>query len=224
VNFLISPTEPKKLRKLVKDIAIEASFCEENGADFALFTNQGIVLIQRKTISDLVASVDDGRLAMQFSLMREYGDFQVLALEGKPRYRNEQLLLGRRTGRWTRLGFRNLLRSIYYIEGIYIERTNDIQDTIECLKTLQAYFDADKHSAIHVRPRLNTSWLIPTRQERYLFFLQGLPSIKIVRAMALAEVFKSPLELFGADMQALKSVPGIGDVVAEGIYNFLRGT
>jgi len=221
MSILVSSNERKPIKQALGDFGIEANI----PYDFKIFTERGIIAIERKRFpDDLLASVDDGRLSKEFAAMREEGDYQILISEGRGRYTREgRLLLGRRPSRWFKSGIRSLFRSIRYVEGIDVEFTDNIPDTVECLKGVQQYFDQDKHLSIRTRLSPEPKLFILTKEERYLHFLQGLPSIKIVRAMELAKVFRSPLELFGADMQTLRSVPGIGNVVAEGIYNFLRG-
>ena len=225
--MLISPKEHKKVKILVTSSipdVTEDSLVDDFGADFMLITNKGLVLIQRKKFpSDFLASVADGRLSSEIVRMREGGHFQIILSEGKPRYnKSDRLLNGRRPSKYSRAGFRNLCRSIEFVEGCYIAWSDNLYDTVKVLKELQGYFDKSSHSSLHTRTKIESEWYVTTEKERYLFFLQGLPGVKTGRAIDLAKVFKSPIEIYNAEVSDFTKIPGFGRIVAERIYKFLR--
>ena len=227
MNFFISPKElPKKRVYLFGSDAIPDMIVDEAGADFMLITNRGIVVLQRKTILDLIASVKDGRLAQQLPLMRKSSEFPILLVEGHFRYsRNGQLLNGRgRNRRWTKDGIRNLLRTVKYVELIDVEYSDSLRDTVRIIYQTQKYFDTKQHLSTKGRASISKDWIVPTYQERLIYFYQGLPGLGVARAKVLSEHFKSSIDLHAASVKDITAVPGFSKSTATVIYDFLRGT
>lgn len=222
MNIIVSSNERKKVRDALGEMAVVANL----PYDFQLMTNRGLVALERKKFpSDFLASVEDSRLAKECASMRADSGYRILIVEGKGKYTKDGYLKrGTKVTRWTKSGIRNLMRSIRYVEATDIEFSDNIEGTVEILKELQEYFDADTHLSIRSRRKFTScTQFVPTYEERFNFFLQGLPSINIIRARALAGVFKSPMEVFSASVEDLKSIKGIGGKTATSIYNFLRG-
>ena len=219
---LVSPNESEVRKELDKrGIGIEHNM----PYDFQLITARGKVPVERKRFpEDFVASVQDGRMARECAAMRQDSEYRFLIVEGRDIYtRGGLLLIGDRPSRWTRTGIRNMCRSIRFVEGVDIEFTENIPDTVDCLVELQHYFDVESHVSLRRRSTFESDWLVPTAEERMVFWLQGLPSISVVRARKLAELFPNPMAVFSASVEQLKEVDGIGDKLATGIYRFLRG-
>lgn len=198
--------------------------------DIEIFTKLGVVAIERKIIpEDLISSVTDGRLYKEIVAMREVSKFNIILFHGSFRYNRDNTLWvpgnkdAKRVGRsWTKKGIKNLCRTLEYVETLHIEWANDSEELVEVVAEVEKYFNQVNHLSLKVRPGLHTDWLIPTRQERIQYFYQGLPSISAIRAKALTGKFPSPMNLYSATVEDFKSIPGIGDKIATGIYNFLR--
>ena len=218
-SILISPNERAAVKQAFGDRCVEYPL----PYDFKLFTARGTVSAERKTNpDDLIASVTDGRLTKEFAAMREDSDFQLLVLEGKPKFSHDnQLLIGHRLTRWSRDGYRNLLRSIRYVEGIDIEFTANIADTAHSLLSLQLYMDMEKHVGLRARPKLEPSLLFTTQRDRFIYWLQGLPGVSITRAMTISEYLTCPYQVCNSTEEQLCSIPGIGPKLARGIHAFL---
>lgn len=224
ITILVSPNEREPVKSALGELGLEYPL----PYDFQLFTTRGIVAVERKFFpDDLLASVRDGRLARECAAMRQNAPFRFVIIEGRGRYtRDGKLRVGRRKkpSAWTRAGVRNLTRSIRFVEGADIEYSDNIVDTVGILKELQRYFDNPTHVGLRTRPGFESDWPIPTYQERFIYWLQGCgPGISIIRARALANHFKNPMELMVASVEDLTEVSGIGKKLAPVIYNFLRG-
>ena len=219
---IVSSNEKSRVEGELGDSAF---FDGELPFDFQLCTKRGIIAIERKKFpSDLITSVNDGRLARECAAMREIGTFRVVIFEGKPRYTiDDKLRVGAKVSNWSRSRIRNLRRSIRYVEACDIEDTTDIKDTIKCVRELQAYFDNPKHLSIRIRPNIETSWFRPTYEERLVYFYQGLPGVSIMRSRALAENFVNPMKLFKAASEDIMKIRGFSKVLSENISNFLDG-
>ena len=199
------------------------------GFDFLLYTRQGRVAIERKSMpGDLLASVSDGRLAREITNMKLRSEFQVLLLGPGQLVYDKDLYVTEQgfTRGWTKWGLENLLRTIQYTEGLYLEPplgyVYDLPEMVRTVQEIQQYFDCTHHTSTRGRDKLNSDWLVPTAFERVSHFYQGLPSISVVRAQTLAKAFPRPMQLYEADGEALRMVKGIGPKLSKRIYNFLR--
>lgn len=221
MTILVSPNE-SEVKKALGDDGFEAPL----PFDFLLYTSRGPIPAERKRFpDDFIASVKDGRWAREAAAMRQYSPYCIGIIEGEGRYTSDdKLRIGNRVSQWSRAGVRNMFRSLRYVEGVDLEFTSDILDTVECLKEMQAYFDKDTHISLRTRPRFESDWFTPVYEERFIYWLQGCGAgISIVRARAFAKVFKNPGEVFNASVEDFMSIPGIGPTMAKNVYNFLRG-
>lgn len=220
---LTSPNERDNMK-----LALGGLYVPDNlPFDFKLITNRGIVAVERKKFPfDLFASLRDGRLARECAAMREAADFRFIILEGKMHINRETgyiRLSKHKDTRFTRRGFRNLLRSIRYVEGCDIEWSSNTAGTVDILTEIQSYFDEENHFAIRVLPKLETDFYSPTYEEQLVGWLQRCGTdVGIIRARELAKVFHTPTDLFCADVNDISSIKGIGKKTAAKIYDFLH--
>ena len=222
----INTNEPKRVKRAFEDILDPYPLAEFDKGEFdmLLFTKAGAVAIERKKIpQDLLVSIDDGRLSRELVALREMGIFKLVILEGKFRYRNNVLMSGRRTTRWTRSGMRNLLRSVRYFEGVDVEFSENLEDTVNLIVTLKKYLDAEDHHSLRSRPNMRSEYLYPVKEERILWFYQGFPGISVVRARTLFNKYPRPLDLISADACDIIECNGFGSKLSQGVYDFLRG-
>lgn len=223
MTVVITTNEPKRIRELFLDrIEVPMNF------DIILYTKAGAIGIERKKVpDDLLSSVTDGRLNREILAMREETQIQIVLLHGKMKFNKDGSLKTwrnrpQRYG-WTKKGITNLKRTLRYVEGLYIEEAINNKELVQVINDLQIYFDQKYHLSIKSRPRIETSWMIPTHAERIVYFYSGLPGIAIVGAKKLYDHFSNPLQLYEASIEDLMQVRGIGKAMATGIYNFLRG-
>lgn len=216
----IVPNEPKSIRKLFPDL-VECP----GGYDISLFTKLGRVGIERKKVpGDLLSSIEDGRLGKEILAMREECKIMIVLFHGKIKFSSDgQLKSGNRISRWTDKGIRNLRRTLQFVEGCYIEDAHNDNEMVKILSELQEYFDKSEHYSIHFRQGIKSSWIRPSREEKIIHFYQGLPGAGITIARKLYDKFPTPLSLFRASTNDIDDIPRIGKIMAEGIYNFLRG-
>ena len=115
-----------------------------------------------------------------------------------------------------------MIRSLKLVHGVDVEWTSDIPDTIALLLELRDYFNREKHLSLFSRPALDSDWPVPTNQEKYLYWLQGLPSVKVSRARLLIQHFPTPEALFQATREQMLGVPGLGKALVGQIWGFLH--
>ena len=202
--------------------------------DAMLITKRGYIPVERKHFpGDFLASVTDGRLASQCSEMRQISPFPIIIKEGHGQFDIQgNLILNRKPSRWTRKGINNLRRSLEYMERCFIEETEGVKDTADRLLELQEYFDNPKHISLRARPPLDTEWLVPSSTEKYMYWLQGFPGIKVSRAKTISDKYPNPTDflsdIYGVRLgepngEKLKEINRFGDKLVNGIVELLRG-
>jgi ERCC4-type nuclease len=155
--------------------------------------------------------------------MRNECKFLVVLLHGKIFYdRSDNVKMYKSNRRWTRKGIRNLLRTLRYAEGCFIEEAHTDEELVTTVDELQQYFDRKQHISIHVRPGLNSNWFVHAKQEQLLYFYSGLPGISLTRAKKLVERYPRPIDLYGATVEQLCEIPKFGKITATKIKSFLE--
>jgi len=221
LSIIITSNEPREIKNAFGDLAIEIPL---EGFDILLYTQRGKIPIERKHIpDDLLASVTDGRLQRELAAMRQVSKFPILLCHGRFTYSTDgTLVMGRRRQNWTKKGIRNLCRTIRYVEGIDIEWADTVEDMVETVQEIEKYFNQTHHLSLKIRPGIHTNWLVPSRSEKIQYFYQGLPIISAIRAKELEKKYPYPIDLYGATIDDLMTIPGFGRTIAKGIYDFLR--
>ena len=219
--ILVSSNEWHRVKHLMKEDGLSVPL----PYDFRLYTDAGVVAAERKkSPGDLLSSVTDGRLARECAAMREEAEYRFLIPEGRIHYtRDGHVLDGKWPSHWTRTGIRNLFRSIRFVEEADVEFSINIPDTIRVLRELQEYFDQKRHGSFRARPGIQKNWPVVTYEERFLYWLQGLPSISRIRAESIANRFANPAEVFSATFEDWMSIPRFGEKTVTPIYQFLHG-
>ena len=168
----------------------------------------GQLLVERKTLIDLIASIKQGRLFAQLYRLLQAEQPCVLLLEGT-------------TADLTRSGMRREA-----IQGAMMQITLFMQ--IPVLRALHpqesAYLLLMAARHLHrLSPRRSTSprryqaTRISRKEKQQLYFLQGLPGIGLTRARLLLEKFGSVQEVLAASEKELCQVPGVGRSTAQKI-------
>lgn len=201
-------------------------------------TPQGTVLVgfERKTLSDILACIDTGRLSghQAIGMKAQYGQ-RFLVVEGnwKPKS-DETLLEGYNNGTfWKPCSFRSrpvmyskLRRFLFSVEmsGIHVMITRDLfhtaYDIVECYHWFQKAEHRsmmEKHQIIV--PSLDTK---PPLVRRWAEELTGIGSKS---AEAAARYFKKPIKLAQADeLEWIRAgISGVGVKTAQQIVQEIRG-
>ena len=226
-TLLISPTEPASLRaELGEDICIVSDEPERYGADVLtrIWKYGQVITIgwQRKTYSDLVASMIDGRV-YDFNRLRKL-DFPFLVIEGKPHFTKTGLLFrsdGKPT-KFTRAGLLNLERSAIFITGLIVRHTPDTKATAELILDDLEYIQHEKHLSLFRRPRPKGEWGITGLEEQRLFFMQGLPKIGAATAAKILRHNKGKIPMqWTVTADEMQKIEGIGKKTADALIRFL---
>lgn len=210
--MLISPAEPAKLRALGETSPTP----ELLGADFILDCPHSVVAVQRKEVSDLLASLSDGRLVMDVELLQQ-ADVRVLLIEGVMQWTTNGYLLSTRSTfqkeRWWGLQW-----SFLNEYGIWTTYTVDMDDTVRWLMHANRWWEKSTHRGITHGATTTGSLDFYQRQ-----VLQAFPGVGSTLARRILDEFgRLPLALSVTDKELLK-VKGVGSAILSGIKQVLGG-
>lgn len=169
------------------------------------FDIDGRILIERKTLPDLVASLKDGRLFQQALRLIEAQQWCALILEGTSRD-----IQG--TG-MTRQAIQGAMVTLALYLGIPILRAADPTETARLLLMTARQGHRYGHDGPARRGRLPRG-----KRRLQLHLLQGLPGIGPRRAARLLDHFGGIDRVIMADVAALGAVEGIGPSIAEALH------
>ncbi len=159
-------------------------------------------LFERKTLTDLVGSIESGRLFAQALRLAEVPDVRsALILEGTAgELRSCQM-------RWEAI--QGALITVSMFIGLPLLRTRCPEETAATFRYVAEQGQAVAQGALPRRGRR------PKGKSAYQnHLLQGLPGVGPERARRLLQRFGSVRAVMAADRDALAEVPGIGDRIA----------
>jgi ERCC4-type nuclease len=188
--------------------------------------------IERKTLTDLVGSMESGRLSGHQlpGLMSSYG-VVYLVVEGISRSQGGgvQALLG---GKWRDLGVGDgaldkYLNTMEVLAGVIVRQTTSVQRTAELIHHLYEWWgkDWDSHRG-HLAfpdfiPRDRALLVKPSLLRRVA---KELPGIGWERSGEVEKHFKSIMDMVLANEEEWRKIPGIGKGIANNIVKTIRGT
>lgn len=248
-RLLINHFKPYGIQ-VVKAGGEDSTYPELQSGDI-VFTGDGpegtcTVGIERKALSDLLSSLQSGRLAgSQMINLMEY-DYYYLVVEGQWRAGEHGELEVRRSvkGKWGWHGvdargrrggglvmYRELSNRLHTLAlkcGVQVVRTMDHRETVAWAAGVYRWFEKkwDSHRS---HEELYAPVVAPVRGKVMLrrpgaveMWASQLPGVDR-RAWEVGKVFKTPHELANASVEELMRVEGLGKVGAEKIWKWVRG-
>ena len=209
--FLVAPTEPVELRRLGPTSGVP----ERHGCDVVWRTAAGALAgVQRKTLSDLWASLRDGRLAREVAAMGGLS-WAVLLLEGRLRWSASGTLA---TGQapLTRDQLRGIVLSTQR-RGIAVLHADDLDDTIAAIAHVRRWHDKRRHSALDARPAPPA----PGERAWGVHLLQSFPLVGPTVAGNVVDHFGGVPLAWTTSVEELATVPGIGGKRAAALWHAL---
>lgn len=202
--ILVSPAEPKPLR----DRWEVSSIPETRGVDM-LWSAQGELWgVQRKEISDLLASRSDGRLSKELGQMQSLAT-TMLIVEGRIRWTDEDELLDG----WQSISRRQLTGMLWSVRsrGVWVEYTKSMDQTAEVVEWFADWSNKKRHSGLAGRPSPESNWGKISDRDWGIHLLTSFPGIGPGMAEAIWEHFGGRVPLsWDVEEGELLEVPGIG--------------
>ena len=221
-TFLIAGSEPRAL----KAMGTGSNAPENFGVDIMWSEPAmgGLVGIQRKEIEDLIASVQDGRLAKEVHQMANL-KMAVLVVEGRPHWTPDGWLVTKYT-RWSRAQHRGILRSLMHEYGVIVEATDDVYDTISFVREVEQWAAKGAHLSLARRPKpAPTEWGAVTDKGWASHLLQSVPGIGAKQAELIWDHFGGVLPIgLTCDKAELTKIKGLGPKRVEALMKAFSGT
>jgi ERCC4-type nuclease len=213
--FLVAPTEPPSLRRLGPTSAVP----ERHGADvvwpIAAAAGGGLAGVQRKELTDLWASLRDGRLARGVAAMSELA-LKVLLVEGRVRWSASGRLASARAP-LTRDQLRGIALSAQR-RGIWVLHSDDVEDSRATIVHLRSWHDKPRHPALDVRP--GPAAAAGTRAWG-VHLLQSFPLVGPITAGNVWDHFGRVPLAWTCQAEELAAVKGVGPVRADALWRAL---
>jgi len=165
-------------------------------------------VVERKTISDLVSSVFDGRLFDQCNRLKEHYKFPILLIEGNIDEIEELTE--------NSLVFYGAISSIAIDFKIPVIHTPNASHTSKLLVSMCSRKDASKGPFIKKIRKSNDL------QKQQLSMLCSLPGVGEKTAVRMLEKFGTPLRVLSSSITELSKVSGLGEARAKNIKKVLQ--
>ena len=165
-------------------------------------------VVERKTISDLVSSIFDGRLFDQCSRLKEHYQFPILIIEGDIDEIEELTE--------NPLVFYGAISSIAIDFKIPVIPTPNATHTSKLLISMCSRKDASKGPFIKKIRKSNDL------QKQQLSMLCSLPGVGEKTAVRMLEKFGTPLRVLSSSIIELSKVSGLGEARAKNIKKVLQ--
>jgi DNA excision repair protein ERCC-4 len=165
-------------------------------------------IVERKTISDLVSSIFDGRLFDQCHRLKEHYQFPILVIEGNIDEIEELTE--------NSLVFYGAISSIALDFKIPVIHTPNASHTSKLLVSMCSRKDASKGPFIKKIRKSNDI------QKQQLSMLCSLPGVGEKTAIRMLEKFGTPLRVLSSTTTELSKVSGLGEARAKNIKKVLQ--
>jgi ERCC4-type nuclease len=163
------------------------------------------IVIERKTHSDFITSIIDGRIFEQAEALKENFERPVIIIEG---YSNREI---------NENALKAALASLIVDYGISLISTKNVLDTAKTIYWIARKEQEEKKQKIAFKVGKKP------QDEKKLkeFIVSSIPGISAVLSKRLLERFGSVEKVFSASEEELKSVKGIGEKLAKRIKKIL---
>lgn len=200
-QLYIAPSEPPEL----KAMGVVNGLPEMRGSDVMWAAGTKMVGVQRKTCSDLVNSIYNGKLNHEFEKMDGLW-MKVLLVEGKWSWSRdgEWTEAWNGTQKWGRSQMVAYLASVQ-AKGFWVIQTDSLPDTITAVDALWGWSQKEKHLALDQAPK------IPKAERKHWVLQTLIPGIGVEMSKRLIEANggKLPLQLTMTEEQ-IAATPGWG--------------
>lgn len=208
--ILASPTEPMTVLAMLSPRAADweiSSLPERRGVDY-LWRGAGRWWgVQRKTLADLLASCEDGRLTREIGQMRAMITMPMLAVEGHT---------ARMAGFSAQASIERRLLSIQG-QGIGVRTFRDAAELMAWIGVFYDWSKSESHETAMTLPKPRNDWGRPSNEDWQAHVLMSLPGIGPKLARVIVKHLGGHPVRVTATREELMSVPGIGPGTAKRI-------
>lgn len=190
--------------------------------DYRLFAyGDKTVLIERKTASDFLNSISDGRLQTQLRSLVQESAYPILLLEGQFYPSQDGMVsIDNRDTKWRYDSVMNFIMTLQ-LSGVYVVNTVSMQATVQAIVSLEEYFKKKDHTALNRHPILSIFPDDPNEQR--IQFMSQIPGIGRKLATQIIGRFVCPMDFLILSESQMRLVPGVGSQRAKKLQEFLYG-
>lgn len=179
-----------------------------DAGDFCFYDSvDEVVLVERKTVHQLLTDMVTGQLQRQARVLTEATQFPILLVEGHWSQNNNYLPDGKHT--WCQAW--NMLQSLQDI-GLRLQLTSSVTHTIQRIFELEEYYAKAFHSSVARHPS----------GDARISILSHVHGIDKHVGTKLLEEFSSLEKVATASVEDLMQVDGVGPKLARRIYDLWR--
>lgn len=202
-------------------------------ADFAFIGNgpDGVpwqIGIERKTLTDLVNSMNSGRLAGHQvpGLLSTYNTVYLL-VEGLSDYdlSKNTIRCHRSRGNYADysvVGILNFLNTMSVIQGIHVWHSGSMAESSQWIKCTYRWWTGKEFDQHRSHLQQHQSGVFNTKHSLLRCWAAELPGVGWKRSGVIEQHFPSAEALVGASINDLCEIDGIGKVLARKIYEEIR--
>ncbi len=198
--------EGKWIPQRLREMGIEVVIKRLSEADYVITHSSYMVAVERKSASDYISSITDGRFFDQLhKLSKTYG-LSFLIVIGQPDYYRikKDAFMGSLVS--------VALKSKQRVIPLHVENEEDFCIILKSLNKQVV------EGRLRTAPRMRK-----TRADDNIAMLTAIPGIGEEKARKLLENLGSVHNVVNASIAELRRVEGIGDKQAKKIYDFVRG-
>ncbi len=192
--------------KLLESYGVNVIMSNLDVADYILSER---VAVERKTATDFINSMKDGRLFSQVGEMARNFESPVLVIEGNNIYR----ISGMHPN-----AIRGAIASIITDYRIPVLQTNGAEETAALMFWIAKREQIDEKKQVNIRGKKKAQ----TIKEKQEYLVAGIPKISRTIARRLLKHFGSPANVFAASEKDLREVNGVGQNIAKLIRQILE--
>jgi DNA excision repair protein ERCC-4 len=199
----------EELGKLTNRLTID--ICTLQTGDYLIGDK---IIVERKTLSDFLNSIKNGRVFQQAYRMAQSGKNCLIILEGDKSMVESSSM--------SRKAVQGVLVHLEVFIGIPVIRLKDIQETAVLLNDI---FHQCQQQELPRQKQIiskNFGIQISKKQRQKLFLIQNLPGIGTKKGLALLKSFRTIENIMNASPADLIKIRGIGKKLADSIFTILH--
>lgn len=216
--ILVAPTE-HAIHNLLPSLGEKwkiSTLPEKHGCDLFIPTRAGIIGYQRKTLPDLVASLQDGRLYYELNQLSTTATVSTSYLVVESSFDTDVTNTNYIEANISVSTLHTLIAK-FHLFGVGYLPTATARDTVTCALSVARYLASGRADVLH-RPKQTTNEWGRTDSRSYgIFLLQSFPGIGPKVAAAIYDHFNGVPISWSVTAADLARVPGIGRKRAEAL-------
>ena len=225
-TWLLSPTE-HHLQTLLTNNNFTyriSNLCEPNGVDIITKSSKGLIGFQRKTLSDLKASIQDGRLYKEIAQMTNSVilTYSFIIIEHTPK---QVTIAGTFLDvDFPRINYLSILTKLQLLHVGYFQ-SSSLPDTFTIANHATNYISSSSSLTLRRTKDNKDQWGSSSHRDYMEFLVQSFPGVGPKLAKNIVNYFGGYLPLIWTiDEEELLNIPGIGLSLAKKLYEFFNSS